>query len=233
MNAWTRRVVTALGVLAAVNLVLCTALLTWLFTTDRMDGTRFGELRSWIVTPIAEERAADEQTAATLRGDAERELERVRLSIPPRSAAERAAEIDRAIDQAQLRRRLIDEQGRLLGAGLEARLAQLQEQEQLFDRRADERQQTRAAEDALRNDAQFRKTVALLDASPAKQSKEWMLELVQTGRRAEAVRYLDAMSKFAASRVLREMKSEEETALAADLLEALRRRNSDGADDPQ
>lgn len=233
MSQWMRRIVTALGALAAVNLVACAALLSWLFATDRMDGTRFGELRRWMATPIAEERAMAGRAESARRTDSEREVELVRLAIPPRSAAERSAEIDRAIDQAQLRRRLVDEQGRLLGQSLEARLMQLHDAEKQFEESAAERQQAIAAEQTLRNDAQFKKTVALLDASPAKQSKEWMLELLRTGRRAEAVRYLDAMSKYAASRLMRELKGAEETALAADLLEALRRRSIDAADDTQ
>lgn len=222
-HGWIRRLVTALGVLAAVNLMAGGAFLGWLLATDRMDAERFGELRRRVFTPIQAERAALEADEAARREESAAAIERVRLAAPPRTAAERAAEVDRALDQAQIRRRLVDEEARLLGRGLDERFARLREEESSFDRSETERRAVQAAEEALRSNAQFKKTVQLLEASSPRQSKEWLLELVRTGRRDDAVRYLDSMSTYTASRVLRELKSAEETTLAADLLEALQR----------
>lgn len=231
MSQTYHRIITALGVLAAINVMALAAFIGWLFVTDRMDGDRFGAMKRLVLTPIAEERASREREEAEARDAVAGEIERVRLSLPPRTSAERAEEIDRDLDQAQIRRRLVEEEARLLGRSLDERFEALKEETLVESRRAEERRAALAAEDAIRSGAQFRKTVALLDSAPPKQAKEWMLELMRTGRRDDAVRYLDSMSRFAASRLMRELKSVEETALGADLLEALRRRTLEGGDD--
>lgn len=230
MRSILRAAIVALGVFALVNLVLIGAALAWLFSTGRMDGERFQRLREIVATPIETERQAIQLAADRASEDARLEVERRRLGELPRTSAERAAEIDRGLDQAQLRRRMVEEEARLLGRSLETQAALLREQQLQLEQSSLRLHERVDAEAVERRDAQFRKTVQLLEAAPPRQSKEWLLELVSTGRRDEAVRYLNAMNRFAASRLLRELKSAEETALAADLLEALRRRNLNGLD---
>ena len=70
--------------------------------------------------------------------------------------------------------------------------------------------------------AQFDKAVRQLSSIPAKQAKQILLELINTGRRAQAVAYLDAMQARSAAKVLREFRSAEEVRLATDLLEHVR-----------
>jgi len=221
-----RVVVVALGILAAANLVALAAALVWLLGTDRMDAERFGRLKTLVLTPIAVEQATLDQVESERRAETAATIERARPSMPPRTAAERSEAIDRAIDQSEIRRRLIEEQARLLGRSLEERLEALREQTAAFERRDAERRAAIADDEAIRSSVQFRKTLALLDGAPPRQAKEWLLELLRSGRRDEAVRYLDAMSRYAASRVMRELKSAEEASLAADLLESIRRRTS-------
>ncbi len=230
MRSITRPVLTGLGVFAALNLAAIALLIAWLLSTGRMDGERFDRLRRLVSTPIETEREEIQLASRTLEESQRQAQERERLAIMPRSAAERLAEVEGALDQVQIRRRMMEEEARLLGKSLEERLALLREQHADLDRRErrfDEREAEIAAE---RSDAQFRKTVQLLESAPPKQAKEWLLQLSATGRQGDAVRYLDSMSRFAASRVLRELKSAEETARAADLLDALRRRDVDAAD---
>lgn len=225
-----RGILVGLGIFAAINLIGLALLIAWLVATDRMDGERFRTLREMIGTPVTVERQSIQRAAHEAQAAAQAEEERRRLAVAPRTSAERVAEIDRVLDEAQIRRRIVEEEARLLGRSLEERAAQLREQEQRLARVEEAHRERIESDNAARRDAQFRKTVQLLESAPPKQAKEWLLELVSTGRRAEAVRYLDAMNRFAASRALRELKSAEETALAADLLEALRRRTLDGAD---
>jgi hypothetical protein len=61
-----------------------------------------------------------------------------------------------------------------------------------------------------------------LEAAPAKQSKDWMLELVRTGREDQAVAYLDAMNPAKSAGLLKAFKGEGEAKVATDLLERLR-----------
>lgn len=77
---------------------------------------------------------------------------------------------------------------------------------------------------AAKTDEQFRKAVKLLENVPAKQAKEWILELVRSGEPDQAVSYLDAMSSFKATGLLKAFKGEEEQKVATDLLERLRQR---------
>ena len=62
----------------------------------------------------------------------------------------------------------------------------------------------------------------LLEAAPSKQSKDWILELVQTGREDQAVTYLNAMNPAKYAGLLKAFKGEGESKVATDLLERLR-----------
>ncbi|MBX3355948.1 MAG: hypothetical protein KF724_09650 [Phycisphaeraceae bacterium] len=224
MSAVVRRLLFALGVLAAVNLVALAIFLGWLFATERMDGERFGELRALVFTPIPEARARREHLEAEEQRVASMEIERVRLATPPRTAGERAAEIDRALDQAQIRQRMVLEEARLLGRSLDERATLLRDEEAAFERQVAARRAQLDTDEASRRDQQFRRTVALLEGASPRQAKEWIVEAARGGRIDDAVRYLEQMSRFNANRILREMKSAEEAALAADLLHALQGR---------
>jgi len=229
MRSMLRGIVWALGLFAAANLIALTALVAWLMATGRMDGERFDRLRRIVATTIESEREQDALAVRLAQDSEAAALERQRLSTLPRTASARLADVDEALDQAQIRRRMLEEEARLLSKGLDERLALLREQQSQLERSERLFDDRMAEATAERSDAQFRKTVQLLESAPPKQAKEWLIELSSTGRHGEAVRYLDSMSRFAASRLMRELKSEEETALAADLLEALRRRDLDAA----
>ena len=69
---------------------------------------------------------------------------------------------------------------------------------------------------------QFRKAVRLLESAPAKQGKEWILELVKSNREDQAVAYLDAMNPAKSAGLLKAFKGEGEAKVATDLLERLR-----------
>ena len=69
---------------------------------------------------------------------------------------------------------------------------------------------------------QFTQTVIQYESLPAKQGKQVLIELINSGNREQAVAYLDAMKPRATSKILKEFKSPEEIILAAELLEELR-----------
>lgn len=229
MKAFLRASMLGLGLFAALNLAALAMLTTWLLITGRMDGERFDRLRRIVSTPVETERLEVQRAALNAEAAAHASRERERLAMMPRTSEERLAAVDRELDRIQIRQRLMEDEARLLSRSLDERLALAREQQAKLER--DERAFTEGAAQlqSERSDAQFKKTVELLESASPKQAKEWLIELASTGRRNDAVRYLDSMSRFAASRVMRELKSAEETALAADLLEALRRRTGDVA----
>jgi hypothetical protein len=71
-------------------------------------------------------------------------------------------------------------------------------------------------------DEQFLQTVKQYEQLTPKQGKQMIVALVNQKQTDQAVAYLDAMSPRAASRILKEFKTESEIALATELLEKLR-----------
>ena len=232
MSELARSAWKGLGILGVVNTLAIAALLTWLLVSDRMDAGRFSRLRTELATTLTEERLRRETEAATAAEAGRRQVELAHLGQMPRTPAERVEEVDRAQDLRTLERRHLAEEARQLGIVLdERRLAIDQERARLSASQA-EWQSARDAEAAIGRDAQMKKAVQLLEGAPPRQAREWIVELCTTGRREEAVRYLNAMNRMAASRVLREMKSAEEAVLAADLIEAMRQWTPRVADGP-
>ena len=72
-------------------------------------------------------------------------------------------------------------------------------------------------------DAQFQRSINLIEAAQPAQAKIWILSMTEQGRFEDAVAALDAMQQRSASRILREFQSAAEMELAGKLLEALGR----------
>ena len=62
----------------------------------------------------------------------------------------------------------------------------------------------------------------MLEGLPPKQAKDWILELVGSGKIEQAVKYLDAMSATKSANLLKSFKTAAETKSATDLVERLR-----------
>lgn len=194
---------------AIVNLLAVLAGVGWLVGSGRLDRERWDAIRTIVAAPPGDPEPATEPTVEEPAG-----------SIRPTSA--RIEAIDREIRQQALSLRRLRDEKEQLDRALEERSAELDRREAAFREEREAWEGTTLADREARIDAQFRKTVRLLESVPPKQAKDLLLELVREGDRAGAVAYLDAMSAYKASSVLKTFKGEDETRVAADLLEELR-----------
>lgn len=196
------------SIIAVVNLLAVLGFGGWLWTSGRMDKERFRTLLEPPppVAPPAEEAPPPEPeadlTPTSLKIDAgERQLRKEAMGL--RRIQEEKEQLDRVLDERE--RTLTAEKSE-------------------FDAERQAWEASMADTKAAKTDEQFRKAVKLLENVPAKQGKEWILELVKGGQTDQAVAYLDAMSSFKATGLLKAFKGEEETKVATELLEKLRQR---------
>ncbi|MCH2132353.1 MAG: hypothetical protein MK116_01260 [Phycisphaerales bacterium] len=201
--------------LALIIMIIAAVGIGWLSVTGELDADRVAALREAWFAPLASETeaSADEQDAATgaRPGSSERRL-------ADRSTAARQVAVSRQTLQQEvvMRQRQIDTALAELARARE----DLAREREIFEaaRRASE--EATPPRDA---DAQFRRSVQLIESAQPLQAKIWLLTMVDEGRFEDAVATLDAMRERSATRILREFQSGRELELAGKLLEALGR----------
>jgi hypothetical protein len=209
-------------IIALANLLAVAGFIGWLFASGRVDGARLTAIRDIFRSTIAEEAsvlaAADAEAEEAARVAAEQR----KLLETPMARTEQIVSAERFEERAALAvRNLKDEQQRLF-SDLSGRERSVTEREEALTTRQAEWENSIADEKERQTREQFRKAVRLLEAAPAKQSKDWILELVRTGREDQAVAYLDAMNPAKSAGLLKAFKGEGEAKVATDLLERLR-----------
>jgi hypothetical protein len=237
-----------LSVISVANLVALAALAGWLVKSDRLDMDRIRRARVALVKTISQEHSEFETASVKAEQD-QKAAEAAKVAArPPLTAAERlaarveATELDNQRAQ-RLKREVLDMQ-RLLN---EERDKLQKEKEQLAsDRKAFD--DMAAASTAAMTDAQFQKTLAVLESLKPAQAlamlKEMMVDAPTTGAEANsapaplgsgavaapsgkntsrAVGYLDAMDEKRRSAIMKEL-AKTDPKLAAELLERIRKR---------
>jgi hypothetical protein len=208
--------------LAVVNLLALAMFVAWLWQSGRLNGDRIRHIRNTLAMTIAQEQAAEAEQADEAERQRQEAAERARRQNPPLPSAEQVRQISLVDDQTdQALRRLRDETAQLL-AQLEVRGAELDQREQALESARQTWLSSIEAELARRTDEQFLKTVRQYESAPPKIGKQWMMELIAAGEQEQVVAYLNAMTARAASKILREFKTEEEAGLATELLDKLR-----------
>ncbi len=221
-----------ISVIAVVNLLALGVFLVVLWQKKTLDGDRIKEAWSVLngnVEEVARPPQASDDTAIEANSGPD-----APTYHPLASGQEvrRIAHVNSV--HAQARRRLGDERD-MLGRQLESVSAELERRQIAFEEERAAWKSEIESQVMRKKDAQFQHTVKVLEALPAKQAKNILLEMIiqkgpQEGMQ-EATSYLNAMSIDATSRILREMKDQEETRVATDLLEHLRRFGLSGVDE--
>jgi hypothetical protein len=209
-------------VLAVANLLAVAGFVGWLFASGRVDGERLGRVRELFAQTIRDEKAKSEELAT-----AEAEAVRLagderRLRELPIARADQIVQSERFEQRATLAMRSLEEGQRRMQADLAGREQSVTDRETSLATRQKEWEASIAAEKERETDEQFRKVVRLLESVPPKQARDWISELVRTGRIDQAVAYLDAMNRAKSSALLKAFKGETDTKVATDLLERLR-----------
>ncbi|QOJ18050.1 MAG: hypothetical protein HRU76_10830 [Phycisphaeraceae bacterium] len=211
----------ALGILCVVNMLALLLLAGWLLGTDRLTPQRLLAIRAMLSTTAAQERARlDAEQAEQKRLEAEQvRREREQNPDPPADA----------LVQRQARAALAErdrQQG--LAAEIEHLRAQIRDAQQAlaservaFEQERAAWERSRKIEQSKGQDEQFQRVVRLLETIPATQARDTLVELMRGGQIDDAVAYLNAMKPFAASKVLRAFKGDEQP-LATELLQRIR-----------
>lgn len=213
----------AVSFVAVVNLIALLLIVAWLWQSQRLNGERVQKLRTMLAVTIPAEQAEAEEQAKKEAEAKTAEEEATRLRNPPVTSSTQIAALNRLEDQIAQGLRRLQEERRQLSAALDLRERALKDREEKLA--ADRRLWEESVKDQklAQEDGQFTKAVKLLEALPAKQAKEKLVILVNEGQMPQAVAYLNAMSTRASGKILKEFKSSEESKLATDLLEELRK----------
>ena len=208
--------------LAVVHLLALALFVGWLWQTDRLDDRRVQAVRSIFASTIAE----NEAQAQAARLEAERAsllaAEEGRRAAPSLPSADRVRTVSGAqADDARSVRRINDVKAQL-SREIELAETQIQEQRAALDADRQQFEGGLAADTARRQDDQLGKSVKLLEGLPPKQAKQNLVDLVSAGRIDQAVIYLDRMNPRAATKILQQFKTPEESQLATELLERIR-----------
>jgi hypothetical protein len=209
--------------LAIAHLVAIAVVVGWLWQSQRLDRDRVERVRTILALSIPAEQAAQAEDAKKQAEEQAKADETARMQNPPVTSSAQIAsmsEIERFT--AQSLRRMAEEK-RQLSASLEAREQALKDEIAKFEADREAYEQSIKDQRQAQTDEQFRKAVKLIESLPPKQGKDKLTSLVSQGQMDQAVAYLNAMSNRAAGKILKEFKSAEESKLATDLLERLRK----------
>ena len=206
---------------ALANLIAIIGFVWWLHFSGRLDMDRLEEVRTLMSETIAEQNARESADAAAAEQAAIEQTQAERMSGPPVTAQEALAlrletsEID-SLNLQRLRREVDD---------LRETLAR---ERRVFDQSQTSFEADKAAFEAMREeiaeiegDAQFAKSVEVLDTLKSAEAKAVLAQLYATDP-VQVITYLDAMDSRARANVIRAFNKDGQTDLAADLLEALR-----------
>jgi len=212
----------AISFLAVVHLLALVMLLLWLFQSGRLNRERVNDLRQWLGTTSAEARTAAAKSIKDAEAERLATAQKDNQSHPGADSETQIQRLTLMSQQEQQTRRSMDDERTMLQQQLSTSTAQVDQKQAAFDRQRQEWENTVKIERQRRTDAQFQQTVKLYEQATPKQAKKMLEELISQKHQDQAVAYLDAMNPRAASKVLKEFKTDEEIKLATELLEKLR-----------
>jgi hypothetical protein len=244
-----KKVWTALCVVSLANLLAMAAFAGWLVRSDRLDMDRLRRARVMLTKTVTQEKSEEESAAAKAAED-EKAAQAAKVAArPPLTAAERlsarveATELDNQRAE-RLKREVLDMQRQLNEERdkFEKEKAQLAADRKAFDDMV-------AASTASTTDAQFQKTLSVLESLKPAQALAMLKEMMadpaapadgsdgaqnpvaggtgavtaQSGKNMQrAVGYLDAMEEKHRAAIMKEV-AKTDPRLAADLLERIRK----------
>ncbi|MEM0983807.1 MAG: hypothetical protein AAGI17_07650 [Planctomycetota bacterium] len=208
-------------VVSVANVLALGSFVGWLLMTQRLNGDRLTEVRELLAEPAPIVEARAKQAEREARRAAEAAEPEIPDGAPVGSSQVLAlrteaseADLERI---ARMRRETDDLRRTLL---LERRL--LDEEREKFERERAEYQQMRATVAEAEGAANFKKSLSVLEQIKAADAKSILSELIATGDTQQVVIYLNAMQARPRAQIMREFVKDEESPLAAELLEALR-----------
>jgi len=216
-----------ISIVAILNLAAIIALIAWLIASGRLDEGRATDLRSWLTETVEEQAAREEaETKAPEEGPD---------ALPEAQSIEQRLAASRESGDVDLQRRLRDEQdSRRRLESLRREQRELDGARDSFETERDAFNEMRERLVAIEGDAQFMKSLGVLEGLKAPEATANLLSLLAVDKRDEVVSYLDAMDERKRVKIFAELTKSTEDGLAAQLLEDLRIRGlvAQGPEDP-
>lgn len=212
-----------LAIFAVMNVLAVGGLLGWLSMSKRLNSERINAIRTVLARTIEQEKAEAAMKEMESKQQAEEKAKQEKLAEPPVTAGEKIAEQQFRDEQRQ--QLLLRQQQELenLRSSVLAQLARLEEREKKLesDRKAFDAERKRLAE--VDQDKQFKLALSTLENQKPKDARLMMSALLDRQEHEQVVAYLAAMEESRRGKVLAEF-VKDDTQVAADLLERLRRR---------
>lgn len=222
----------AVSILAVAHMLALIGFIGYLAGTDRLNRDRIDEVRALFAPTIAEARlAAEEEEKARLAGElvdgapgATMRTVSNTMEQPSHGAGDRIAKLHTVDEMLRERENRFEKDREHLKRTLEEEMASLEKgwEDLKAARQAFQEELERQRE--LKEDEQFQKLVDMLSGLQGKDIKAKFDALLEQDDMALVIDLLDRFDKRIAQKVLKEYKSDEENALAADLLKRLKDR---------
>ena len=211
----------ALSFLAVVNLFALGLFVTWLWGSQRLDAQRLAALRELFAQTIPQEReaAAQEAQAEEARLRWQQQAGTANTALSSADSMRVSGEMEEQANRISAR---LSDEAALLLEHLELREKELDRKEADFAAREAAWNKAKREEQYRRTDEQFAQAVGQLERLKPKQAKAIIVQLVNDGKRQEALAYLDAMNERATAKIFSQFNTDQEQQLATELLEGLR-----------
>lgn len=229
-----RTLTTAILVLLLVNLLALGGAAGWLHSTGRLSRERVSRAVELFRPTLTEEaRLAEEAAARQVEAEA-MQVQLARLEAVadgPMTTDDRLARQQERDELAEARVQRLQRDIADLQRQLEIAQSQIAKDRQRLIQEREAFEQIRQQELAQQQDANFQQAVRTYEQLRPRQVKQMFQALMDEGKHVEVVDYLAAMQLRKAAAVLREFRDESEIGQATQLIEELRRRGIDVAED--
>ena len=207
--------------LAIVNLLAIGIFGGWLYSTGRIDANRVAALRALFEVPVSIEKellraAAEEDSLLVVMQE-----EEASLLAPPLGSESKIRRVEDIALREQMMLRRMEQRKALDNKALAEQQRLINEQQLELERRIAEFERRTSEQLALSKEESFRTNVKLLEGLPPRQAKDLIVQMIDSGRKRDAVSYLRGMRAGSRTGVFAQMKTPEELVLASDLLESL------------
>lgn len=212
-----------ISTLAIAHLLALLGFVGWLGSTGRLSGNRVERVRTLFASTVEREDAEAAERARQEEEARAAEAARAAELIPPLTAERKlAAASEEERSSELLGRRFMRDTMNLVNTLTKDREA-LEQERAAFAREVEAFNQMRRRIAEEEGSEQFQKAVALYQSLKPDQARSMLASLIAQGQTDQVVAYLDALPARNSSRVLAAFQADE-PALAADLLERLRKR---------
>jgi hypothetical protein len=212
-----------LSVVAVANLFALLGFVGWLKYADRLDRDRLHEVRQVFSTTVAQRKADETTAAAKAEEDKKAAAIKAKEGTPPVTASETLDLKLQASQVDQTRLEGLRREVAILQDTLRRERAALDADRAAFDKQREEFQRARDSVAKTEGNAQFKKTLATIEALKPDKAKIALQQLIIAKQSDEAVEYLNAMQDRSRTKIVEEF-LKDDPKVATELLERIRTR---------